>query len=121
MPNFSSDLKQKLDYYEPKTYAHFEEIFKDTLDLHAPIKSKIIRGNEKPHLTKEIRKEMMIRTKLKNKYKKTRDPKDYDAYKIKRNYVKKLNDLTKKQYFQRECPLKMTTKKDPINIFIFRK
>ena len=40
------------------------------LDKHAPIKTKSLRGNEQPFMTKELRKKHMKRTRLLNKYRK---------------------------------------------------
>ena len=33
-------------------YATFEEIFMSTLNKHAPQKSKVVRANDKPFMTK---------------------------------------------------------------------
>ena len=38
------------------------------LDKHAPIKQKIVRGNETPFMTKELSKAIMNRVKLKYRY-----------------------------------------------------
>ena len=40
----------------------------DTLNSFAPIKKKYPRGNQMPFMTKNLSKEMMTRSKLKNKY-----------------------------------------------------
>lgn len=37
-----------------------------TLDANAPIKTKIVRANNIPHVTQELRKAIVVRTKLKN-------------------------------------------------------
>ena len=42
------------------------------LDQHAPIKKKYIRANDGKFMTKELRKAIMHRSKLKNKYNKNR-------------------------------------------------
>ena len=36
--------------------------------MHAPLKKKMLKGNQAPFLTKELRKEIYTRSKLKNKY-----------------------------------------------------
>ena len=38
------------------------------LNKHAPIKEKIVRGNEAPFMTKELSKTIIKRSKLKNRY-----------------------------------------------------
>ena len=48
----------------------------ETLNKHAPKKTKIFRGNHKPHINKTLRKAIMKRSQLKNKANKTKDLKD---------------------------------------------
>ena len=69
------------------------------LNKHAPKKKKILRGNNKPHLNKTLRKAIMTRSRLKNKADKTKNPTDINNYKKQRNYVVKLNKTAKFQYF----------------------
>ena len=40
-------------------------MFSKVLNKHAPLKTKFLRANNKPHLTKERRKAIMKRTRLK--------------------------------------------------------
>ena len=53
-------------------YDDFEETL---LNKHAPLKKKILPQNNGPFMTKELRKEIMKRSKLKNKYNKKRNMK----------------------------------------------
>ena len=39
-----------------KAYAEFFVTFKTILDKHAPLKSKVLRGNHSPFITKELSK-----------------------------------------------------------------
>ena len=73
----------------------FVNLLISLLDKHAPIKTKCLRGNEQPFMTKELRKEHMKRTRLLNKYRKNRTPENEANYKIQRNLCVKL--LKKKQ------------------------
>ena len=57
---------------------------------HAPRKTKIFRGNHKPHINKTLRKAIMKRSQLENKANKTKDPKEILNYKNELNYVIKL-------------------------------
>ena len=79
-------------------YKHFEYIFTSVLNEYAPRKKKVIRGNHKPHLNKELRKAIMLRFKLKNKANKTKIDVDIAAYKKQRNYVVALNQKSKYNY-----------------------
>ena len=70
------------------------------LIYYAPIKEKIIRGNDKPFITNVIRKEIWKRSRLKNKANKTKLQIDKNNYKIQRNYVTLLVKQSKRDYFQ---------------------
>jgi len=65
--SFRSCLEQKLSTNLPGDLEQFEDIFAATFSEHAPFKSAIIRGNNKSHTTKQVRKEIMVRTRLKNR------------------------------------------------------
>ena len=43
------------------------KIFRSTLDNHAPLKQKQVRGNKAPFMSKELRKAIMTRPRIKNK------------------------------------------------------
>ena len=45
----------------------------ETLNKHAPKKTKIFPGNHKPHIGKTLRKVIMKHSQLKNKANKTKD------------------------------------------------
>ena len=49
-----------------------------------------LRGNNKPHMTSQLRKAIMERSRLKNKTNKSGKPADKTAYKSQRNLVVKL-------------------------------
>ena len=52
-------------------------------------------------MTKELRKEIMKRSKLKNKYNKKRNYENWSLYKKQRNYCVSLLRKTKKAYFEK--------------------
>ena len=62
-------------------YDVFEEIFVTVLNKHTSQKTKLVRGNEKPHMNKDIKRAIMKRSKLRNIFRKTKLPSDSDAYK----------------------------------------
>ena len=96
--DFQSDLLLNIGHRK-NNYLEFEKNFVETLDKHAPKKTKIFRGNHKPHINKILRKAIMKRSQLKNKANKTKDPKDILKYKKQRNYVVKLNNQSKQDHF----------------------
>ena len=77
-----------------------------TLNKHAPKKIKTFWGNQKPHVSKTLRKAIMKRSQLKNKADKTRHATDILNYKKQINYVGKLNNQCKKDHFDRLNPEK---------------
>ena len=66
---------------------------------HAPIKRKYIRANEAPFMTKDLHKAIMKRSKLRNKFLKSRNLSDRKNYTSQRNLCKKLLKSTKRTYF----------------------
>ena len=96
---FRTELSEALAKSAPGDFDSLSSIFERVLDVHAPKKKRIIRGNHKPYLTKALRKAIMIRSSLKNKANKTGDIQYLNLYKKQRNYVVKLNRQTKKSHF----------------------
>ena len=54
-----------------RTHAAFENNFALILDKHA---TKVLRGNQKPRFNKNLQKQIMIRSRLKNKENKSKNP-----------------------------------------------
>ena len=57
-------------------YLEFEKNFVETLNKHITKKTKIFRGDHKPHINKTLRKAITKHSQLKNKANKTKYPKD---------------------------------------------
>ena len=55
-------------YKEKNMYESFSDTFKAIVNKHAPLKEKIVRGNNAAFMTKELRKAIMNRSRLKKKY-----------------------------------------------------
>ena len=49
-------------------YETFHNVYLNVLNNHAPIKTKVIRGNKAPYITKAYRKAVMKRSEIKTKY-----------------------------------------------------
>ena len=50
----------------------FENTFLNILNVHAPLKQRYLRANDAPFMNKTLRKAIMHRSKLRNKYLKLR-------------------------------------------------
>ena len=71
----------------------------ELVNQHAPIKTKYLRGNDQPFMNKQLRKEHMKRTMLKNKLRKHNTEENRITFKRQRNLCVKLLKDTKKSYF----------------------
>ena len=72
-----------------------------TLNKHAPLKTKLIRGNHKSFITKYLRKAIMKRSALKKRAIVSNNPEIIKLYKKQRNYVVNLRRKVKKKYFRK--------------------
>ena len=79
----------------------FQFNFVSILDKHAPKKTKILRGNQKPHFNKNLRKQIMITSRLENKANKSKNPTEIAKFKRQRNLVINLNKQAKLQYSEK--------------------
>ena len=102
--HFQIDLINNLCYFIPSEYGELEKVIVTTLDQHTPIKTKIERGNNKQHINKVIRKEIMLRSKLKKIANKTKNQEDIRRYKKQRNLIVNMNRKAKKRLLQKYLP-----------------
>ena len=77
----------------------FFYICRTTLDQHASRKKKYARGNHMPFINKTLSKEIIKRTKLRNKFLKERPEENRKGYASQRNYCVSLLKKTKRKYF----------------------
>ena len=61
-------------------YDTFQEIIVSLLNVHVPLKKKYLRANHLSFVTKELRKAIMERTRLRNIYLKQRTERTKVAY-----------------------------------------
>ena len=64
-----------------RAHKTYKNKFVSILDKHSPKKTKNLRGNQKPHFNKNLRKEIMIRSCIKNKANKSENPSDIVKFK----------------------------------------
>ena len=83
----------------PKNYNEYEGLVEKLSDKHLSYKKATIRGNNKPHVSKEMRKEIMCRTRLKKIANKTCNEEDIRRYKRQRNKTV-INKVAKKRPFR---------------------
>ena len=86
---FKYELKTLLEK-ECSSYKHFQETFLKVLDKHAPVKKKIVRANNQPHMNKTLRKAMIRGSQLETKFYKTKNFNDERNYKKQKKIVSRL-------------------------------
>ena len=77
----------------------FDESFLKVLHKHAPRKQKYIRANNSNYITKALPKEIMHRSRLRNKFLKERTKESKTVYKKQRNICVSLLCKTKRDCF----------------------
>ena len=80
-------------------FTGFLDACKKSLDYQAPRKKKYTRANQVPFLTKEINKEIMTRSRLRNKFLRCRSDENKKAYNEQRNRCVKLVRSAKKAHY----------------------
>ena len=96
------DLEEHLTKFE-----HFGNIpsnlFKKTVNIflekHATTNKKYVRANQAPFVTKTLSKEIMQRSRLRNKFPNTKSDIDRKAYNKQRNYVVSFLRKEKKDFY----------------------
>ena len=101
--SFRKDLKDRLIRQSQQaliSYDIFDAIVLSVLNKHAPVKQKSVRANEGPFMTKALRKAIMNRTHLRNRYNKDRTDENKTAFKKQRHLCVKLLREAKREYYK---------------------
>ena len=96
---FESELSYSLQSFQSLDYTRFSNVFLLSLSKYAAIKKKILRANLSPFMTKTLRKAIMLRSQLKNKFIKSRNNEDWSNYKKQRNFCTNPFKKSKQNYF----------------------
>ncbi len=99
--NFKQDLRDALGGIRSsaQNYDFFQNCFDKVLDKHAPIKKKYARGNDSPFMNRALRKAIMLRSRLKNKYNKNRTVANWEAFRKQRNLCVTLFRTEKRNFY----------------------
>ena len=98
---FRTDLEEALKTTNLNVISNdeFSEIFMNIFSKHAPLKQKLVRQNQCPFITKELRKSFMNRSRLRNRYIKDKSHASLKAFQKQRNYCTNLLRKSKKNYY----------------------
>ena len=80
-------------------YGAFDKIVDDVLNDHAPLRRKTIRANDSPFMIKSLRKAILTRTRLRNRYNKVSSDKNWKAFKKQLNTCVMLLRKAKNDYY----------------------
>ena len=97
--SFRNDIKNELELSESLNIEDFKGTFMKVLDYHAPLKKKVLRGNNAPFMNKRLSKEFMHRSRLRNKYLKNPTEHNKILYKKQRNFCVSLLKKEKNKYY----------------------
>ena len=86
---------------DEQQYDIFTSFFRRVLEKHAPLKMQKPTGNQAKFMTKELRKAIKDRSKLKNKYLKWSSLENFLAYEKVKNIRNSLNNKAKKDHFKK--------------------
>ena len=110
---FRMDLLKELSLSNLQNgdFDRFKFIVNNLLESHAPMKEKYIRRNQAPFMNKSVRKAIMVRTKLLNKFRKENSFINELEYKRQRNFCTTLIKKTKRNFYNNLNVNKITDNK----------
>ena len=80
-------------------FDQFKTALDKAIQRHAPIKKRYVQANQAPFINKKINKEIMKRSRLRNKFLNTKSDNDRKAYNKQRNLCVSLIRSEKKNFF----------------------
>ena len=98
-----------------ESFAEFSSVFRDVVDRHAPLKQKMVRGNNTPFMIK-LNKAIMNRSKIKNRYSKWPSGENILKLKKDKRLCKNLTKKAKKQYFKSVSSKDMASNKQFLDV-----
>ena len=79
--SFDEDLQNILSSTQINTFNQFKDTSLSVLNIHAPLKTKLLRPNHSQYVTKALRKAIVRRSKLEKIYFKKQTNKSLKVYK----------------------------------------
>ena len=99
---FKEAIRSDSSYIEGGHLTLLQNVIEKRLNQFAPVMNIVICGDDKPHMTSQLRKAIMKRFRLKNKANKSGKPADKTVYKKQRNVVLKLNKKAKNSFLRNQ-------------------
>ena len=96
---FREDLRYQLENKECVTIVDFQNIFLSVWNAHAPVKKKVVRGNNAPFMNRTLSKAFMTRARLKRISNINPTVENIEAFKRYRNFCVSLLRKEKKKFY----------------------
>ena len=96
---FMHELESALARFSQISFGTFKSTVDNILQKHAPIKKRYVRANQASFINSKIHKEVMRRTRLRNKFIDSKTDADRIAYNKQCNYCVSLIRKEKKAYY----------------------
>ena len=93
-------MKFEVEKVKSESYGEFEAVFLRELKKHAPLKKKFLRHNNNSFMTKDLRKRIVVPSKLRNIFNKNRNYENWCKYKRQRNLYLNISRKTKKSFYK---------------------
>ena len=97
--SFNEDLQNIISTTQINTCKQFEDTFSSVLNMHAPLKKKLLRANHSQYVIKALRKAILRKSKVEKTYFKKQTYESLKAYKKQKNYCSKLYKKERKKFF----------------------
>ena len=101
MEDLEKVLIENLSQIETKTYESFENMVMKSFDTVSAKKERTVRANEKPYVTKEMRKAIMLRSQLQNKVYYYGTEENTQAFNKQKNYCNRLYKRERRDFYNR--------------------
>ena len=102
---FLSDVKEAGFSFKTsnpdENYSVLTNVFSNIFNIHAPLKKKILRGNDVPFMNKGLCKLICTRSRLRNRYLKNTTEENETSYKKQRNKCVSLRRKSATQHFSK--------------------
>ena len=99
MANVQNRISQMTSENNDLEFDVFKAVLNEAIQKHAPINQRYVRANQAPFINKTINKEIMKRSRLRNKFLNTKSDIDRKAYNKQRNLCVSLIRREKKNFF----------------------
>ena len=88
------------------------DLYRDVLDTHAPLKTKIIKTRQCPYMNSTWRKAIFKKHQLHNRFLKSRTRQNWQSFRKQRNLCEKLKRNSIRQYMNEKCAISKSEPKE---------